>query len=231
MIEMKAVCLIPARGGSKRFPRKNIVDFLGRPIISYTIEAALGSGIFERVVVSTDNDEIKNVAQSFGATVIQRPAHLANDTARLTEVCMDFIQSEEALGRTYDIFMCLLATSPMRSTEDLRSVFKLVSSERCDFSMAVTSYDLPPFQALRKKEDGSLEAMWPELVNLRSQEAPELVVDNGSTYCAKISAFKQHSTFYGPGLRGYWMPRDRSIDLDEPVDLELALYFAKRKLP
>jgi N-acylneuraminate cytidylyltransferase len=93
--------------------------------------------------------------------------------------------------------------------------------------MAVTTYDLPPEQALRTTPDGYLQPMWPNLIELKRQDIPNLVVDNGSTYCVNVEAFRAARTFYGPRLRGHVMPRERSIDIDVPVDLELARYFAR----
>ena len=220
------MCLIPARGGSKRLPRKNIVDFLGKPIIGYTIEAALSSGLFERVVVSTDDAEIAETAARCRADVHERPAELAHDAARLIHVCLDFLDAEERAGRAYDCFGCLLATAPMRNAHDIQSVFRLIEPGGCEFAMATTTYDVPPLQALREQPDGSLAPMWPDLVNLRSQEAPQLCVDNGSTYFALVGAFRAQQTFYAPGLRGYPMPRERSVDIDELTDLELARFWA-----
>ena len=225
---MGTVCLIPARGGSKRLPRKNIVDFLGKPIISYTIEAALSSGLFERVVVSTEDAEIAGTAARFGARIHTRPPHLAQDSARLVNVCLDFLDTEERDGRRYEIFACLLATAPMRRSQDIEAVFRLIEPGRCEFALATTTYDLPPLQALRKDADGALVPMWPELVNLRSQETPQLSVDNGSTYFATVTAFRTQQTFYAPGLRGHPMPRERSVDIDEAADLALALFHAQK---
>lgn len=222
------MCLIPARGGSKRLPRKNIVDFLGKPIIAYTIEAAFSSEVFERVVVSTDDPEIADAAARCRAEIHKRPAHLAQDSARLIHVCLEFLADEERDGRSYDSFGCLLATAPMRNAQDIQNVFRMIEPGRCDFAMATTTYDMPPLQALREDNDGSLVPMWPDLVNVRSQEAANLWVDNGSTYFATVAAFRAQQTFYARGLRGHPMPRERSVDIDEPTDLELARFWAKK---
>lgn len=228
---MGIACLIPARGGSKRLPRKNIVDFCGRPIIAYTIEAALGCGLFDSVTVSTEDSEIARVAEFYGANVTVRESKLASDTARIVDVCLDYIQQQEAKSALPEVLCCLLATAPLRKIEDIRRVCELVTSGSCDFSMAVTTYALPPFQALRTTEDGYLAPMWPDLANKRSQELPQLLVDNGSTYCVNVEAFRRQKTFYGDRLCGHRMPREKSIDIDEQTDLELALYWAERLEP
>jgi N-acylneuraminate cytidylyltransferase len=225
---MRGVCIIPARGGSKRLPRKNIADFLGRPILAHTVEAARDSGVFSRVVVSTEDQEIGEVAQRAGAEVHERVSALATDTARLTDVCMEFLAEEENAGRAWDFFGCLLATAPMRAADDVRRAHALLEPGVCDFAMAVTTYSLPPLQALRVSERGFLRPMWPDLIGLRGEEAPALFVDNGSMYLAFVSAFRKERTFYGSRMRGHVMPRSRSIDIDEPYDLELARMLAAK---
>lgn len=225
---MRLSCLIPARGGSKRLPRKNVIDFLGRPIIAYTIEAAQASGLFESVTVSTEDAEIAEIAKRYGATVAFRSKTLAGDTARIVDVCLDYLHSQTAAGRLPDALCCLLATAPLRGPEDIRAVCGRVISGQCEFSMAVTTYDLPPFQALRDDGNGRLVPMWPELASLRSQELPSLCVDNGSTYCVSVPAFREQKTFYGTRLGGYPMPREKSVDIDEQADLDLALYWAQK---
>ena len=228
MMTMACVCLIPARGGSKRLPHKNIADFLGKPIIAYTIEAARASGLFARIAVSTEDREIARIARDFGAEWHRRPPELATDRAGVIEVCLDFLDDEAREGRDYDALACLLATAPMREAGDVRGVHDLLEPGRCDFAMAVTTYDLPPLQALRRTADGLLTPMWPEYVRLRSQDAPLLYVDNGSTYFVATSALRRERTFYGERLRGYLMPRERSVDIDDAFDLELARLLAQR---
>ncbi len=226
---MPNICVIPARGGSKRLPRKNVADFLGKPIITYSIEAALAcSELFERVIVSTEDSEISDIAKSAGAEVLRRSPELATDTARIVDVCIDVLDQEQASGREYESFCCLFATAPLRTADDIRATVNLIDPPSCHFSMAVTHYDLPAHQALHAVEDGSLEPMWPEWVNRRSQDVGELLCDNGSTYAAATKHFRKHRTFHGPGVRGFKMPRWRSIDIDLPEDMELAIYFAAR---
>lgn len=225
---MRGVCIIPARGGSKRLPRKNIAEFLGRPILAHTVDAAQASGLFSRVVVSTEDAEIAAAAREGGAEVHERSDTLATDTARLVDVCIGFLDEEIRAGRDWDFFACLLATAPMRSADDIRRAHALIEPGISEFAMAVTSYPLPPLQALRMTDGGFMRPMWPDLINLRSQEAPPLYVDNGSTYIALVPAFRKERTFYGSRLRGHVMPRERSIDIDEPHDLELARWLAQR---
>jgi pseudaminic acid cytidylyltransferase len=222
------VAIIPARGGSKRLPRKNLLPFLGRPIIVHTIEAALATRAFERVIVSTEDPEIAAISTKAGADIHKRDANLASDAARITDVCLVVLDSEEKAGRSHDLFACLYATAPLRNKEDILAVLAPVDSRETDFAMAVTTYAVAPHQALRVEPDGSLSAMWPDLIERRAAEVGPLLVDNGSTYAARVAAFREHRTFYGPRLRGHVMPRARSVDIDEQIDYELACFHAGR---
>ncbi len=223
---MRRVALIPARGGSKRLPRKNVADFLGRPILAYTAEAALESGLFERVVVSSEDPEILDIA-SRCCEVDARPAALATDTARVLDVCLEFLDRQEAEGRSYDVLCCLYATAPMRTARDMAGVVGLLEPGVCGFAMAVAAYPLPPQQALVSDGRGGLRAMWPELLARRSQDVPRMLCDNGSTYAVLVEDFRRGRSFYGPGLRGFEMPFVRSVDIDEPDDLVLATALAR----
>ncbi len=218
------IAIIPARGGSKRLPRKNVVDFFGKPIIAYTIEAALESGCFRRVVVSADDDEISDVARRFGAEVDRRPALLAGDDIGCVDVCLELLDREAAAGHADEVLCCLYATAPMRGAADIRAVLDLLQPGRCDFAMAVTELALPPWQALKLAADGRADRMFPDLFDKREQEIGPLMVDNGSTYAMRIAALRRHRAFVGPGVRCYEMPRGRSVDINVQEDLDLAAY-------
>lgn len=226
--KLNAVAVIPARGGSKRVPRKNVLDFLGRPIIAYTIEAAFASNCFDRVVVSTEDDEIVAAAEHYGARVHRRPAQLATDQAKVVEVCFDFLDSEDREGRHWSVLGCLYATAPLRTAEDIRATMALLEPGRCAFAMAISRYNMSPHEAMKLGPDNTLSPMWPELLDLRSSDLPPLRVDNGSTYIVDVAAFREQRTLCGRALRGYEMPMSRSIDIDTPEDLELALWQARR---
>jgi pseudaminic acid cytidylyltransferase len=226
---MDAIAIIPARGGSKRLPRKNIVDFLGRPIISYAIDAAHESRCFGRVIVSTEDEEIATVARRCGAEVEPRPARLATDTVGVVDVCLDVLEHERAKGRQWRVMGCLYPTAPLRNAADIRATMALLQPDVCAFAMGVTSYDLQPHLALKLAPDGGLAPMWPELIDFRASDLPPLRISNGTTYAVYVDAFRRARTFYGPGLRGYDMPRDRSIDIDTRDDLDFAVWTAKAK--
>ncbi|MBM3516533.1 MAG: acylneuraminate cytidylyltransferase family protein [Alphaproteobacteria bacterium] len=227
VVPQRRLAIIPARGGSKRLPRKNVIAFAGKPMLAHTIEAARDSGCFSMVMVSTEDAEIAAAATAADATVQLRPAPLATDDARVVDVCLDVLAREEAAGRPYDIFCCLYPAAPLRRETDVRAVMALIEPGRCDFALAVTTYDQPPHQALLQLPNGELAPMWPDLINRRAADVGPLVVDNGSTYAATVAAFRAHRTFYGPGLRGHLMPPTRSVDIDLPEDLALADYYAR----
>lgn len=225
---MHRLCVIPARGGSKRLPRKNIIDFRGKPIICYTIEAAQTADRFDRILVSTEDEEIAWVAAGFGAEIDRRNPDLATDTATVTQVLLDLLDREEAAGRPYDLISCLFATAPLRGADDVRAVVDLVVPGQCDFAVAVTDYDLPPHQAMRLEADGSLQPLFPDLIDTRMSDLGTVRVDNGSTYAASVPRFREHRHFFGPGCRGHAMPRARSCDIDVEEDLLLARWYAAR---
>ncbi|MEO9386139.1 acylneuraminate cytidylyltransferase family protein [Chromobacterium phragmitis] len=224
---MAKLALIPARGGSKRLPRKNALPFLGRPMLAYSVEAALRSGCFDRVLVSTDDDEIARLAADCGAEVDRRPPALGSDTASVAEVCLELLDREAAAGRTYRQLCVLYATAPLRDADDIRAVMGLLQPGHCDFSIAATTYTHYPYQALRYGEDGAASPMWPELCNRPSREFGALVAGNGSTYAVDVEAFRREREFYGTGMRAHLMPFARSVDIDTLDDFRLAECLAR----
>ena len=188
---MSSVAIIPARGGSKRLPRKNIIDFLGRPIIAYTIDAADESGCFERVVVSTDDDEIAEVARRCGAEVDRRRPELATRSNGLSRFASIFSISKE---RERAAIGCISPASMRRRRCETRKTFARrwhsLEPGRCDFAMAVTAYDHYAHQALKFEADAALTPMWPDLVERRGSDLPPLRAGNGSTYAVnEVGAF------------------------------------------
>ena len=219
---MRRIAVIPARGGSKRLPSKNIVDFLGRPIIAYSIEAARECNLFNRVVVSTDDEYIARVSEQFGAETDRRPDELATDDAHLIDVCLDLFDREAEQGREYDQFCMVHATAPLRRADDIRAVMALLEPGACDFAAAFTNYNLPPYQALKVGDDGLLSPMWPELIAIQSHNLPPMLAGNGSTYAASVPAFREQIMFFGAPLKGHLMDAMHSIDIDTAEDLEIA---------
>ncbi len=225
---MKALAVIPARGGSKRLPRKNTIDFLGRPIIHYSIAAAFASGVFDRVVVSTEDAAIRQCVAATGCEIHQRPADLATDTATVDAVVMAVLDWYEAQGRHFDYVCCLYATAPLRDADDIAASFEQLRTSGADFCMGVTDFPTSPFFALDLGENGRIRRRWPELACLPPDQRPRVVVDNGSLYWGRIEAFRRAGSLEGEHTVGYWMPRHRSIDIDTEEDLRLARFYAEK---
>ena len=218
---MSCIALIPARGGSKRLPRKNIIEFLGKPIIEHTIKAALESGCFDSVVVSTDDFAISQIAIRAGAEVVMRDDALASDSATMLQVCNDFL----CLNCSIDTLVVLYATSPLRDSKDIQKVVGLLDHE-CHFSMAICHPEIPVHQVMYYN-DTRLEPVFSEYINVRSEIAPKFAVDNGSTYAFHVQHFSREQTFYGSSLKGHLMPRDKSVDIDTYFDYQCALTYAR----
>lgn len=227
---MQSIAIIPARGGSKRLPRKNVLPFLGKPMLLWTVEAARTSGAFERIFISTEDEEIAAIGTENGVEVLRRPEGLAADTATCANVCLHHLNELENLGQSFDTLCCLYATAPLRTAEDIIATMRLLEDDgtgEADFAFAVTEYSHSPYQALIQDAVGYLSPLWPVLVSHQSQILPKPVIGNGSTYAARVNAFRRHRSFYGPRLRGHTMPYARSIDIDTQEDLDIALCFAK----
>jgi len=225
------LAIIPARGGSKRLPRKNIALVCGKPVLAYTIDAARDCGLFDHIVVSTEDPEIADVANAAGATVWPRSPALATDTATVDEVCVDALNTYKRTFTVYpQYFCCLYATGALRQPDDITAVFALLEPGTCDFAISYRQYESNPLQALRLAPDGRLTPMWPDFVSLPRQKRPSLVVDAGSIYWASTEVFLRENTFYGSNLRGYPLPPERAVDVDEAQDLELMEIFMTRRL-
>jgi len=223
---MNAIAVIPARGDSKRLPGKALLPFKDKPMIALTIEAAIASNCFRKIIVSSDNDTILSVASQYGAIPYERDASLSDDKTPTAPVLLDILEREESRGQYWDILACLYATAPLRTATDVRNVMSLIEPGKCDFAMAVCECERPIHQALIEDNDGILKPVWPESVDLNSQEVGRYLFGNGSTYAVTVSAFLETKSLYGPGLRGYEMPLSRSVDLNTSDDLTRLNLFA-----
>jgi CMP-N-acetylneuraminic acid synthetase len=223
------IAVIPARGGSKRLPRKNVLPVLGKPMISYPVRAALDSGVFERVIVSTEDAAIADTARSAGAEVLPRRDELATDQATVTQVCLDVLEQVGRAGALPESFCCIYATAIFLEARDLSESLRLLDVDpRCEGVMGVSRYPIHPYKALQW-DDGYLKAMWPEQNERKSQEYPDLVASNGTLYWARSAAFRRNPTFYAMRLRGYVVPAARAVDIDTPEDYEWAQRLAESR--
>jgi len=191
------IAIIPARGGSKRIPRKNIKDFCGKPIIAYSIEVALESGLFDKVIVSTDDAEIAEVAREYGAEVpFIRPAALADDFTGTTAVAAHAIEWLSAQGISIDYACLIYPTAPLLQEKYLKQGFDKVKITGCDFSFSATSYAFPIQRSLRVLENGGVEPMFKEHINSRSQDLEYVIHDAGQFYWGKKRAFETASSLF-----------------------------------
>jgi CMP-N-acetylneuraminic acid synthetase len=221
--EPRPLGLIPARGGSKRLPRKNLAELGGKPMLAWTIEAALGSGLFEQVHVSTEDDEIADVARRHGAAVpFRRAAALATDEARVTDVVLDALDWFAGRGMRHHTVCVLLPSSPLRRADDVVGTWRRFHDTGADAAMAVTRYLHPPWQALRE-EGGLLVPHWGrDVIARKSQEVPPLWVDSGAVYVIRAEALRRDRTFYVERLVGYPIDPARALDIDDAFQLALA---------
>tara|TARA_B100001559_G_scaffold303256_1_gene291717 strand:- start:839 stop:1525 length:687 start_codon:yes stop_codon:yes gene_type:complete len=222
---MKSLAIIPARGGSKRFPKKNIVKFKNHPIISYTIEAAIKSNCFEKVVVSSEDDEIKKISKKYGAEIHNRPLKLAGDKTKVAEVLIDCLKFYERQKEKFDVICCLFPTSPLRDYKDIKSVMKIMNSNNCEYVMAITKMPYPAWQSLKEKKKNVFQPVWPELIDSSSQRMGDFYIDNGSTYAIKVESLKKNKSLNGNKIMGHKMSYMKSVDIDYFEDFELANLF------
>ncbi len=216
------VAIIPARGGSKRIPRKNIRCFAGRPMIAHSIMAARQSGCFSRIVVSTDDQEIAEVARHYGAEVpFMRPAALADDFATTVQVmahAVDMLALDKA-----ELVCCLYATAPLVSPDDIRQIgLCLQQRSEADYAFPVTTFAYPVQRALIKDKQGRVAPLFPEFLSSRSQDLAETYHDAGQFYWGRASAFLQQKPIVAEGAVGVPIPRWRVQDIDTEEDWQQA---------
>ena len=224
---MSSLAIIPARGGSKRLKRKNIIDFNGSPIISYTIKAALKSKCFDRVVISTDDKEIFKISSRFHNDVVLRPKHLATDKSTVNEVCYNFLINKfKYKNIKYNYLTVLYPTAPMRDSSDIKKVFNKLKKGKYTSSLAATTFHFPVHQSLVLREKYA-KKVFPKTFNLRKNEVEKYYVDNGSTYSTIVKNFIKKKNLITNRLGLHIMPLERSVDIDTPFQLDLAKYLYK----
>jgi pseudaminic acid cytidylyltransferase len=208
------IAVIPARGGSKRIPRKNVRPFHGKPILAYAIEAALESALFDHVVVSTDDDEIAAVALQCGAEVpFRRPANLSDDHTGTNAVARHAITWFEHAGRPVSEVCCLYATAPFVTASDLRAARGHLIPQ-VDFVFAATGFGFPVQRALVRNQLGLVEPMFPQWIGARSQDLPEAIHDAGQFYWGWSESFKSHDIVFLAHSVAFALPMHRVQDID-----------------
>jgi CMP-N,N'-diacetyllegionaminic acid synthase len=229
MIDM--VGLVVARGGSKGIPRKNTAPLAGKPLIYWTIDAALASTALRRTIVSTDDGKIARVARERGAEVpFARPAELALDTTASLDVALhalDWLQMDE--GHDPEYLLLLQPTSPFRTASDIDGAADLAVRRQADAVLGVSLAENHPYLTRRILEDGSLaDFVQSDMAYLRRQDLPPAYVINGAIYITRAESLRRNRTFFPTGALAYIMPQDRSLDIDTPWDLAVAELLARQ---
>lgn len=211
------LAVIPARGGSKRIPRKNLRSFCGKPMIAWSIEAALESGCFERVVVSTDDDEIAAIAREHGAEVpFIRPAELSDDHTGTTPVVAHAAQACGAAAE--DLICCLYATAPFLRPGDIQRGLEVLKESGAEFAFSVTSFAFPIQRAIRMTPEGRVEMIDPSVFEVRSQDLEEAWHDAGQFYWGRARAWQAGTPLFSPDAASVPLPRHRVQDVDTEED-------------
>jgi N-acylneuraminate cytidylyltransferase len=222
------LAVIPARGGSKRIPRKNIKLFGGKPMIAWSIDVALQSGCFDRVLVSTDDPEIAQVAQAHGAEVpFVRPPELSDDHTGTIPVIAHATQWLTDHGTLASQVCCIYATAPFVQAQDLKRGLAMLQSSGADYAFSVTSYAFPIQRAVRITPDQRVEMFQPDQFNIRSQDLEEAWHDAGQFYWGQAAAWLAQKPLFTQQATGVRLPRHRVQDIDTPEDWNRAEWMFK----
>lgn len=221
-MKVKNLCILPARGGSKRIPRKNIKPFKGKPIIAYSIIAAFESGLFDEVMVSTDDLEIADIAKSYGASIpFLRSEENSNDFATTANVLIEVINDYQKQGKTFDNVCCIYPTAPFVNRSRLKEGFDILSNG-ADSVLPILSFDYPILRSFKVNENNSLEYNWPEFINARSQDLPTAFHDAGQWYWVKVNKLQEANKLVFDNSRGLQLSPFEAHDIDTLHDWKLA---------
>jgi len=228
----KILGLIPARGGSKGLPRKNILPLLGKPLIAWTIEQALACSYIDQVIISTDSNEIINISKKYGADVpFVRPDHLATDTARGVDVAIHAIEWSTKNNNPFNLVMLLQPTSPLRITEDLNYAIEQLFDKNAQAIVSVCETEHHPYWSNVLPADGSMnDFLTPYALGRNRQELPVFYRLNGAIYLAYCDYLRNYGNFLGENTYAYIMPQYRSIDIDTEIDFGLAELMLKKPI-
>jgi len=217
------LAVIPARGGSKRIPRKNIKPFGGKPMIAWSIEAAMQSGCFDRIIVTTDDTETADVARAHGAEVpFVRPPELSDDHTGTIPVIAHAIQWHKDNGTFPTQVCCIYATAPFVRAEDLQRGLALLDSSGAEYAFSVTSYAFPIQRAIRITAEQRIEMFQPDHFNTRSQDLEKAWHDAGQFYWGKADAWLLGKPLFGHDSTPVQLPRQAVQDIDTPEDWDFA---------
>ena len=225
--QQTVVGLIPARAGSRELPGKNMIDTCGKPLIQWTIDAALSCGYLDRVIVSTDDPSVKITAACQDVDVLDRPAELSGDSATAAQVIAHALDASV----TEDLLVYLQPTSPLRETSDINAALELLTTRGAEAVVSVTGVSEHPEWMYRMPSTGNqLEPVVAQLSSSRRQDLPRTVRLNGAIYSSFTSTLRPDGDFFRLSLHGYEMPSERSIDIDSREDLEIAWKLLSKRM-
>lgn len=217
------IAVIPARGGSKRIPRKNIKDFCGKPMIAWSIETAINSACFDKIIVSTDDKEIAEIAEKYGAEIpFIRPNELADDYIGTDSVVCHAIKWLKNNNISPSVVCCIYATAPFIQEIDLQKAYLKLIENDCNYVFSVTSYAFPIQRAIKVSTDNHAEMFYPKYENTRSQDLEESYHDAGQFYWGTTIAWLTQKSVFDLGSMAYILPRYRVQDIDTPEDWKRA---------
>ncbi len=221
---MKNIAIIPARSGSKGLKDKNIRLLNGKPLLAYSVEAALESGMFDEVMVSTNSEKYAEIAKEYGASVpFLRSAELSSDTATSKDVILDVLKRYADCGKVFDTFCLLQPTSPLRTAEDICHAYHIFSEKKANAVVGVTEVDHSPLFCNTLPEDGSLvNFIRPEVKDKPRQALESYYRINGAIYIASVPYYQEHGDFYYDRCYAYVMGRDVSVDIDNEMDFMMS---------
>jgi len=227
----KPLGIIPARGGSKRFPRKNLALLAGKPLLAYALEAALESRVFETVCVSSEDEEILEATRRYGAHLaLKRPPELATDTAQVRQVCVALLEDFRQQGHDYREFGVMLVTNPLRTAADIINAYEIFKRGEANYVMSLVPFSHPPQRAVWAPR-GYVEPYFGPQYMKPAQVLDPLFRHDGSIIFGKCDVFLREQEFFGTKVRPYFMPVERSVDIDDPQDLEWAEFLLRRRTP
>ena len=220
---MANIAIITARGGSKRIPRKNIKDFLGKPIIAYSIQTALESGLFDEVIVSTNDREIAAVAVEYGALVpFMRSDKNSDDYSGTADVLIEVLQQLKDTGKGYDYACCIYPTAPFITGDTLQLGYSLLKERKYDTVFPVCAFSSPVLRSLVMDEAGKVAMQWPENMNKRSQDLPSCYHDAGQFYWFNVAAFLAKQKLYTDNAGAIILNELEVQDIDNEMDWKIA---------
>lgn len=232
MVDRKILAVIPARGGSKRLPNKNILNMAGRPLIRWTIDCALDTQLFEDVVVSSDSQEVLAIAEEANVIALKRPERLASDSATSVDVVLHALESFRDVGKIFHYVCLLQPTSPLKESGDIAGAFALLDNKSIASVVSVTEVDHSPMWSMPLDKGMSLDQFFDQKVGAlsRSQDLEKYYRLNGAIYFSNVRALEQTKRLSSAPCLAYLMPRNRSFDIDEKIDFDICEFLLKKSL-